>query len=62
MLRKNVETFLECDKDYEEAEVILFGARLILPPPFVREPGLAAAPSVMSLLDWKATALTRTGI
>ena len=26
MLRKNVETFLECDKDYEEAEVILFGA------------------------------------
>ena len=26
MLKKNVETFLECDKNYEEAEVILFGA------------------------------------
>ncbi len=26
MLGKNTETFLECDKDYEEAEVILFGA------------------------------------
>jgi agmatinase len=26
MLEKNIETFLECDKDYEEASVILFGA------------------------------------
>lgn len=26
MLGKNTETFLECDKEYEEAEIILFGA------------------------------------
>lgn len=26
MLKKNVETFLECDKEYEEAEIVLFGA------------------------------------
>lgn len=26
MLGQNVETFLECDKEYEEAEIILFGA------------------------------------
>lgn len=26
MLSKNVETFLECDKTYEEADTVLFGA------------------------------------
>lgn len=26
MLGQNMETFLECDKDYEEAEIVLFGA------------------------------------
>lgn len=26
MLKNNVETFLECDRDYETAEVVLFGA------------------------------------
>lgn len=26
MLRKNVETFLECDKKYKEARIVLFGA------------------------------------
>ncbi len=26
MLQKNTETFLECDKEYREAEIILFGA------------------------------------
>lgn len=26
MLNKNIQTFLECDKDYEEADVVLFGA------------------------------------
>ena len=26
MLRNNTETFLECDKEYQEAEVVLFGA------------------------------------
>jgi agmatinase len=26
MLNKNVETFLECDKEYDKAEIILFGA------------------------------------
>ena len=26
MLKRNVETFLECDKEYQEAEIVLFGA------------------------------------
>ena len=26
MLRTNVETYLECDRDYEEADIVLFGA------------------------------------
>ena len=26
MLNKNTETFLECDKEYEEADIVLFGA------------------------------------
>ena len=26
MLKKNVETFLECNKTYKEAEIVLFGA------------------------------------
>jgi agmatinase len=26
MLNKNIETFLECDKEYDKAEIILFGA------------------------------------
>ena len=26
MLKNNIETFLECDKEYQEAEVVLFGA------------------------------------
>ena len=57
MLRTNVETYLECDRDYEEADIVLFGA------PFdSREPDSGAALSAMSLLGWKATVLIRTGI
>ena len=26
MLRTNVKTYLECDRDYEEADIVLFGA------------------------------------
>ena len=26
MLKNNIETFLECDKEYNEAEIVLFGA------------------------------------
>ena len=26
MLSRNIETFLECDKTYEEADTVLFGA------------------------------------
>ena len=26
MLKNNIETFLECDKEYEEAKIVLFGA------------------------------------
>jgi agmatinase len=26
MLKNNIETFLECDRDYEEAKIVLFGA------------------------------------
>ena len=62
MLRTNVETYLECDRDYEEADIVLFGAPLIPALPSDREPDSGAALSAMNPLDLKATALIRTGI
>ena len=60
MLKKNVETFLECDKNYEEAEVILFGAPFdsTTSLPF-RGRDLAAAPFAMNLSDWRVTVRIR---
>ena len=48
MLKKNVETFLECNKTYKEAEIVLFGAPLIPLLLSVRNPVLATL-SVMNL-------------
>lgn len=62
MLKKNVETFLECNKTYKEAEIVLFGAPFDSTTSFRPGTGLAAALSVMNLLDWRATALIRTRI
>lgn len=30
MLKKNIETFLGCDREYDEAKIVLFGAPLTL--------------------------------
>lgn len=62
MLSKNVETFLECDKTYEEADTVLFGAPFDSTTSFRPEPALEVVRSVMNPSDWRATAPTRTGI
>lgn len=59
MILPNIENFIGCDSSFEEAEIVLYGAPLIRPQAFVREPGSVLLPFVMKALDWKPTALIR---
>ncbi len=45
MLNKNIETFLDCDKDYETAEIIMFGAGFDSTTSF--RPGARFAPNAI---------------
>ena len=62
MWNKNIETFLGCDADYEEARIVLFGAPLIPPLPIDRARDLPAKPCVQSLTGWKPTVRIRIWI
>ena len=58
MLRKNIETFLSCGNEWQEAGTVLFGAPFDSTTSY--RPGLAAAPSGGSPTALRATAPTRT--
>lgn len=51
MILPNIENFIGCDSSFEEAEIVLYGAPLIRPQAFVREPGSVLLPFVMKALD-----------
>ena len=59
-MQKNIVNFIGCDAEYEEADVVLFGALLILPHHSGREPGLPGRPYEMTLTGWKSTVRIRT--
>ena len=65
MLKNNIETFLECDKEYNEAEIVLFGAPFDSTTSFrpgTRFGSSAVRRSVMSPTVWKVTVLIRIRI
>lgn len=62
MLNKNVMTFIGCDAEYNESEIVLFGAPLIPRLPTVRGQDLEVRQFAMSLMDWKLTVRIREKI
>ena len=59
-MNKNIETFIGCDAEYEDASLVLFGAPLTAPPVTVRAPGTAPLPYGTKASDWKPIARIRT--
>ncbi len=62
MLNRNVETFLACDREFDNADTVLFGAPLTPRLHSAREPASALVPSEGNLMGWKPTVLIWTWI
>ena len=59
MILPNIETFIGCESNFEEAPLFFMVHRLILQQVFVRVPALAHQPCAMRVLAWKPTVRIR---
>ena len=60
MLNKNVMTFIGCDAEYNESEIVLFGAPFDSTTSY--RPGARFGSQAISLMDWKLTVRIREKI
>jgi hypothetical protein len=60
MLNKNVQTFIACDREYAEADIVLFGAPLIPQPPTAPARVSEAVRCVRNPKDLRPTVLIKT--
>lgn len=62
MLNKNVMTFIGCDAEYNESEIVLFGAPFDSTTSYRPGARLEVRQFAMSLMDWKLTVRIREKI
>lgn len=62
MLNKNVMTFIGCDAEYNESEIVLFGAPFDSTTSYRPGQDLEVRQFAMSLMDWKLTVRIREKI